>query len=375
MKPLSILLCLLISTICTAQVTFAVRNLPEDTPKGSKIYISGNFDHWSGGQKAYQMQVINNIHYFTLPMTGEPILYKFTLGDWSSVEKDEKGLDIQNRSYQSTKKIDTVYITIKSWASKNVTNSKALNVQVYHSQFNMPQLGNQKRRIWMYLPPDYHSNSKHYPVIYMHDGQNLFDQSIAYSGEWKVDEILNDLFLEKKFACIVIGIDNGGKQRIDELTPWPNEKYGGGNGKAYVDFIVQTLKPDVDQNLRTLPQQENTAIIGSSLGGLISFYAALTYPKVFGKIGVFSPAFWINPEIESYAKNHGHITHQKMYFITGELEGETYINKMKQVINDIETAGYPKKNITSKVIKGGKHHESTWSADFKNAVEWLFNLK
>ena len=93
------------------------------------------------------------------------------------------------------------------------------------------------------------------------------------------------------------------KKRLDEYSPWKNSKYGGGEGGAYIDFLVQTLKPYIDKNYRTLSDQQNTAIIGSSMGGLISFYATLKYPTIFGKSGVYSPSFWFSNQIFSYANN------------------------------------------------------------------------
>ena len=141
----------------------------------------------------------------------------------------------------------------------------------------------------------------------MHDGQNLFDSSMSYSGEWSVDETLNKLYSEKNLKLIVVGIDNGESKRLDEYSPWKNKKYGGGEGEAYTKFIVETLKPYIDDNYKTLKDKNNTAIIGSSMGGLVSHYAGLKYPKVFGKIGVFSPAFWFAPEVTEFSKTHGNI--------------------------------------------------------------------
>ncbi len=164
----------------------------------------------------------------------------------------------------------------------------------FYESFIIPQL-NRERRIWMYLPPDYEVSNEAYPVVYMHDAQNLFDETTSYSGEWSVDETLDRLFKDKNLKLIVVGIDNGGEKRLDEYSPWKNEKYGGGEGDAYLDFVVNTLKPYIDNNFNTLKDKTNTAIIGSSMGGLISHYAALKYPEVFGKIGVYSPAFWFSP--------------------------------------------------------------------------------
>jgi predicted alpha/beta superfamily hydrolase len=124
--------------------------------------------------------------------------------------------------------------------------------------FFMPQL-NRSRRIWLYLPPAYETSGLSYPVMYMHDGQNLFDVLTAYSGEWEVDEALNTLASQGHKVPIVVGIDNGGTNRIGEYTPWSNPDYGGGDGDLYIRFIVETLKPYIDQHYRTLSDRSNTA--------------------------------------------------------------------------------------------------------------------
>src|SRR5688572_7394439 len=170
----------------------------------------------------------------------------------------------------------------------------AENAYILDEAFYMPQL-QRSRRIWLYLPPEYSASGKSYPVIYMHDGQNLFDATTAFGGaEWGIDETLNTV----KNKCIIVGIDNGGAKRINEYNFYDNEQHGAGEGRAYVSFIVDTLKPYIDKTYRTLADRDHTFTAGSSLGGLISFYAAMWYPQVFGGGGIFSPAFWIVPHIE-----------------------------------------------------------------------------
>ncbi len=148
----------------------------------------------------------------------------------------------------------------------------------------------------MYFPPNY-SSGKRFPVIYMHDGQNLFDSASSFSGEWKVDEILDSLYKYHNFSCIVVGIYNGENQRSNELSPWHNDSLNvGGDGDKYAKFIVKTLKPFIDSHYRTLIDRENTVIMGSSMGGLMSLYLALQYPEVFGKAAIFSHHYGFRPK-------------------------------------------------------------------------------
>ena len=241
-------------------------------------------------------------------------------------------------------------------ASKNITSFT----------IEAPQLHCNKK-IWLYLPKQYAASKKKYPVIYMHDGQNLFDSKTSYVGEWNIDEKLDSLNAQ----VIVVGIEHGNEKRIDELTPFKNEKYGGGNGDNYLDFIVKTLRPKIDSTYRTKSNTMNTVIMGSSLGGLISFYALLKYPEVFGKAGVFSPAFWINPEVFELTKNTKTLE-SKIYFLCGDNESTDMVpgvNKMEILVSDIRCSC---RHLTrKKIVKGGQHNEKLWRDSFVTVFKWL----
>ena len=364
------------------QVVFVVNNLPENTPKNASIYISGGFEGWSGGSEKYKLKEKNGIYSIKLPKKDESISFKFTLGSWKTAESNKTGKSLDNRTYSFSKKQDTVYVIIKGWSHlfdkiKQPTISK--NVTILDKEFNIPQL-DRKRRVWIYLPPDYKISNESYPVVYMHDGQNIFDETTSYSGEWNVDETLDKLFKEKNLKLIVVGIDNGGEKRLDEYSPYKNEKYGGGEGDKYLDFIVNTLKPFIDTNYKTLSDKKNTAIFGSSMGGLISHYAGLKYPKIFGKIGVYSPAFWFSSEINTFTKKFGNLKDTKMYFLAGEKEGlkagfdeiSKTVLGMNKTINILKKQGFNKKNIASKIVAQGKHNEKLWRTNFEETILWLF---
>lgn len=230
-----------------------------------------------------------------------------------------------------------------------------------------PELNTQKK-IWVYLPENYKNSKKKYPVIYMHDAQNLFDKKTSFAGEWEIDETLNKINAQ----VIVIGIEHGNDKRIDELTPYKNAKYGGGNGDNYVDFIVKTLKPKVDELYRTKKNKKNTAIFGSSLGGLISFYGILKHPEVFGKAGVFSPSFWFSEEIYDLMKN-SEKTKARIFFLAGDQESKnmvTDVTKMELLLNQ-NRCQCLKLNKTV-IVKDGEHNEKLWREHFEEAVKWLF---
>jgi len=255
----------------------------------------------------------------------------------------------------------------KSTASKNVS--------IIGKEFVIQNLNIISHKIWVYLPPNYETSSQKYPVIYMHDAQNLFDASTSYVGEWEVDESLNNLFNKTNKGFIIVGIENGGRERINEYTPWENEKYGGGKGAVYIDFIVNTLKPYIDDNYRTKPQQKFTGLIGSSLGGLISYYGGLKFPDIFGKIGALSTSFWFSDEVNDFTKEHGNLKNSKLFMLVGKKEGEDVVEDSENTMQLLLDTGFKSKNILLKINSKGEHNEAFWRSEFSEIVQWLYNIK
>lgn len=251
--------------------------------------------------------------------------------------------------------------------------TKAANVSILDKEFEVKSLG-VSHKIWVYLPPNYEKSSKRFPVIYMHDGQNLFDNATSYIGEWSIDETLNDLFKKTKKGFIVVGIENSGAKRIDEYTPFKNEKYGGGKGSLYIDFLVNELKPFIDKTYRTKSDAKNTGLIGSSLGGLISFYGGLKYPNVFGKIGALSTSFWFSDEIYGFAKENGNQKSLKIYFLVGGKEGEMMVPDTEKMVKTLSEIGFPSKNMKTKIVPEGKHNEAFWKSEVLETITFLFKL-
>ena len=246
------------------------------------------------------------------------------------------------------------------------------NVKIISEKFEIPQLKT-TRRIWIYLPKDYETSHKKHEVMYLQDAQNLFDDATSYAGEWQVDETLNKIFEKTGKSLIVVGIDNGGEKRIEELSPYKNAKYGGGNGDNYVKFIVENLKPYIDKNYRTKPQRKYTTIGGSSLGSLISVYAAVKYPETFGKVLAFSSAFWFNAEdLNAFIlSSKVNLKHQKYYFVQGKHEDEDMEEQTNRVIENLKSKNVKSKNIFLKIDEDGKHNEMYWRREFEGAVWWL----
>jgi len=245
----------------------------------------------------------------------------------------------------------------QSTASKNVSTFTIEASQLHTS-----------KKIWIYLPENYSKDiQKKYSVIYMPDAQNLFDAKTSYAGEWNVDEKLDSL----KAPVIVVGIEHGNEKRIDELTPFKNEKYGGGNADNYLNFIVNTLKPYIDKNYRTKTKPKNTILFGSSLGGLVAYYGALKYPQVFGKAGVFSPSFWFSPEIYTFTEKQLKIK-TKIYFLCGDKESDDMVKDLTKMKRLLDTKRcYCLHLDKTKIVKGGEHNEKLWRDHFSEAILWL----
>jgi alpha-glucosidase len=231
---------------------------------------------------------------------------------------------------------------------------------------------NRKRQIRMYVPPGYAASNKRYPVLYMHDAQNLFDDATSFVGEWKVDETLDALSKEGKLELIVVGIDNGGDKRITELNAWDNPRFGAAEGKQYTDFIVNTLKLYIDARYRTLPDRAHTAIMGSSMGGLASHYAIAQYPQVFSKAGVFSPAYWTATPSFEFMAQHPLPKDARVFLLMGEQEGDSMVPDVQRMADIVRASGHPAANTVLKIVPGQKHNEGFWSSELREALLWMF---
>ena len=245
------------------------------------------------------------------------------------------------------------------------------NVTVLEQTLMIPIL-NRERKIRIYLPENYQTSKHSFPVLYMHDAQNLFDDATSYAGEWGVDETLNRLAKEKGFSLIVVGVDNGLDLRMNELSPWSNEDYGVAEGEQYMDYIVNVVKPYIDDNYRTLDDNINTAIMGSSMGGLISHYAIFKYPHVFTKAGIFSPSYWYSKKVFEFSDPKKLHANSRLYFIAGANEGDDMVDGMNKMTAQLIKNGLSEKNLYSKTIKGGEHNEHLWRTEFPDAILWLF---
>jgi predicted alpha/beta superfamily hydrolase len=370
-----LLLFVCLSKAILAQVTFTIDFLPAKTPIKDTVFMASSLNGWNPHDYSYAFKLDSNGKLsLTINNTVDSFEYKLCRGNWNEVEVDLTGQDLKNR-YYTTKLGNRIEIKILGWRdlSPKRKSTATKGVGFVPTSIEMPQL-NRNRTIRMYFPPNY-SSGKRFPVIYMHDGQNLFDSATSFSGEWKVDEILDSLYKYHNFSCIVVGIYNGENQRLNELSPWHNDSLNiGGDGDKYAKFIVKTLKPFIDSHYRTLIDRENTVIMGSSMGGLMSLYLALQYPDVFGKAAIFSPSLWFSPKAFEMIQKYNLKKVQKIYLISGAKEGEQTVYNTLKADSLLRSVGFDENYLRCKISKDGEHNEWFWSREFGDAVRYLFSL-
>ena len=250
------------------------------------------------------------------------------------------------------------------------------SVRVLSDSFAIPQLG-RTRRVRIYLPPGYETSNARYRVLYMHDGQSVFDSATTPGGEWGVDETLDSLRALGDGGAIVVAVDHGGEHRLDEYDPWKNGDPGlGGEGDEYVEFLVHTLRPYVDAHYRTRRDRPSTGVVGAGEGGLISLYAALRYPNVFGTAGIFSCACGdARRRTLDYVRERARATPApRLYFVTGQFEsadGES-ARGQADVVAALEGAGFPTTSARARVVADGRKAEWFWRRELPAAYLWMF---
>tara|TARA_R100000935_G_C2833963_1_gene166892 strand:+ start:1278 stop:2105 length:828 start_codon:yes stop_codon:yes gene_type:complete len=268
--------------------------------------------------------------------------------------------------------LGSIFLLILLLANVKVKAQSTTSKNVSTFLIESPQLDTLKK-IWVYLPKSYKTSEIKYPVLYLQDGQNLFDASTSYVGEWKIDESLDSLQLD----IIVIGIEHGNTKRIDELTPYAHPEYKGGQADSYLAFITETLIPKVDSLYKINNSSTHTFIGGSSLGGLFAFYASLKNPEIFGKALVFSPSFWYSEEIFHFTENieAENIKNSYFYFRAGDKESETMVPLMKEMKALLTSKSIKEAQINLDSIPKGEHNEGLWAELFPDAALWLLGLE
>lgn len=222
------------------------------------------------------------------------------------------------------------------------------------------------RDLYVYVPRS-HGRGRRFPVIYMHDGQNLFDEVTSNSGEWCVDETMEGL-ADEGIEALVVGVTVDGTRQ---------EQYAGAGAEPYIRFLVETVGPLVAETFDVDGRREATGVAGSSLGGVISLHALYAHPDVFGFAGVFSPAFWFNDDALFPLVAGAEPPDARIYLDVGDREHEVetiraaYVDGFERMRALLERKGFEDDRFLAVLDRGGLHHESAWARRLPDALRFL----
>lgn len=354
-----------------AMLTLELFTQSDDT---RPVFVTGNFNAWATKDDRFRMNRISEGHYqytFSDPLAlSEPFEYKYVKGGWDGEELGDDGHPPTNRRMEVPK--GKVTDVVPRWKKHADWYDPGFypDIQIISSRFNLPQL-RRRRRISVLLPWDYDKTNKRYPVLYLQDGQNLFENDAPF-GTWGVDKQLAALAQRGKGDFIVVAIDHGGKERIKEYSPYDSQKWGEGLGRDYASFLTETLKPFIDSNFRTQPRREHTGIGGSSMGGLISIYAGILFPDVYSKFMIFSPSLWVTPKVYSEPFRFSAFPSTKIYLYAGGQEGAGMLANARRFKETMEKRSHDRVQLRLEIDPEGRHNEARWGLEFPKAAEWLF---
>ncbi|MFA6467975.1 MAG: alpha/beta hydrolase-fold protein [Bacteroidota bacterium] len=357
-------------------VTIAVELTGDARDSQNTVFIAGNLPelgNWNPSAVALK-KVNDSLWKIAVSVKKGALLeFKVTAGSWESEAIYDSSAIPQNTFIEVTK--DTIVILRPLFWKRSILPKKpeqAIRGKVdYHRQLRGEGLIH-ARDIIVWLPPSYEKNpKKFYPVLYMHDGQNIFDPSTAFTGhDWRVDEVADSLIKMKKIEeIIVVGIYNS----PDRLPEYSDTDLG----TAYMNFVISVVKPLIDSTYRTKPGREHTGVIGSSLGGLSSLLFVWKHPQVFGMAGCVSSAFWFDNEktLKEVREYTGSKKHIKIYLDCGGREKEL-ISGYKRMTEILKSKGYKKgKDLEYTLDSLGSHNEQSWAKRVWRPLMFMYGKK
>lgn len=292
--------------VAAVPVTFAVR-VPAGTPPADRIYIAGNIAElgpWDPGRTNLARTPAGEHHLTLALQSGLRLEYKITRGTWETVEKGAHGEEIANRVHVVAKP-ETVVVQVAAWRDQQgdaPSRPQSITGDVRHLGRIASGGLEDARDVWLFLPASYPTSpERRYPVVYFHDGQNVFDAATAFIGiEWGADETLTRLAAAGEIAEVIAVAVGNSPRRMQEYTQAADARRpGAALADRYIEFLVRELKPRIDREFRTRPERAHTALVGSSLGGLVSLYAGVTAWETFGLVAGVSPVVhWADHDLE-----------------------------------------------------------------------------
>jgi predicted alpha/beta superfamily hydrolase len=348
-----------------------------------KVFVSGSIEPlglWKPDGLALDRTDAATHRSTLLLKKGTRFEFKVTRGTWETVERGEKGEDIENRLCVADAD-KTVSITVANWSTAAATpRAERKSTQTgdirLHDAVHSKLLDND-RRVWVWLPPTYEKETDaRYPVLYMHDGQNVFDNATSFAGEWRADETAMKLIQEERIKPLIIVAIENNAHRMEEYTAAPTKP---GRGDLYARFLLEELKPLIDKTYRSLPDRAHTAVAGSSLGGLISLYIAAKYPDHVGLAAVISPALWWDDKrlLTDLSTETNWMHGTKFWLDMGTKEGtdpDFHLRNSRDLAKRFRADPTLRegRDFTYHEIEDAPHNESAWSARFDQVLEFLF---
>ncbi|WP_224248483.1 alpha/beta hydrolase-fold protein [Hyalangium gracile] len=368
------------------QLTFDV-TVPVETAAEAEIWISGNhpsLGDWNG--KGLKLTRAPDGHYtgsISLPARTK-LEFKVTRGSWETVEKEASGQELRNRGLKVGSEPQHVSVSVARWADqKNAPAQRTLTGNIRYLRGVASTFLPRKRDIIVWLPPDYEDKPKRrYPVLYMHDGQNLMDAATSYTGaEWRVDEAAQQLVTDQQVEpLIIVGVYNT-EDRFAEYTQVKDTgefaHLGGGNADAYGRFLVEELKPMIDRTFRTKTGAQDTGLAGSSLGGLVTLHLGIKYPNIFRRLGVVSPSvFWGNKDIVARVKALKKKPPLKLWVDIGTEESkgsQETVDDTRLLREALLAEGWVEgKDLRYLEIPGAVHTETAWADRIDDVLKYLY---
>jgi predicted alpha/beta superfamily hydrolase len=365
-------------------VTLVITGVPQDTPADAHVTLAGGVNGWNPGAPGFAFTPAQDgTHTLQLPLReGKAFEYRLTRGSWDTAERNADGSERRARTLVVRGDM-RVELRVERWLDSpgKVTLVKStLTGTIEHVRdVKSPQLGN-TRSLLVYLPPSYRKGTQRYPVLYLHDGQNVFNELTAFvKREWRADEAAEAL-AARGHEVILVAIENSGGTRASEYLPFKTRANNHeARAEAHAAFVVKTVKPLIDQRYRTRSGAAHTGIAGSSFGGIIGLYTALSYPEVFGFVGAFSPSLWVGDGgMFHWVGEHRAPKSMRLWLDMGDHEGEMpgerrYAMELTEQMGDVLREQGAQVRV--QFGKDAWHNEDAWAQRFPTALEWFVTGK
>jgi len=342
---------------------------PQHLPKSDSLVIMGNqpaFGNWFDFSKGKMSRQDDTtwILKTTFPINTS-IEFQVTHGSYYKNALYTNGKNQAPKVPFILKKDTTIIIHPENW--NDLFNRSITGTVKYYHNFDDPGL-RYGRDVMVWLPPSYYkSPGKRYPVLYAQDGQNVFAPGSVYNGEWRLDETADSLMRTGKTEEYIIVAINNTKDRWVEYSGTPE-------GMAYINFIINNLKPFVDKHYRTKPDKNNTAVIGSSMGGLISFYMVWLHPDIFSKAACLSSGFTYDDGhiINKVGSSSKKLPGTRLYLDCGDVGIDKVFLTENDHMKDLLEKKHPEAKLLYKVYKGADHNEYAWAKRLATPLTFLF---